>query len=151
MTMTENERVTYAELAIQIEMERLGTVFLYTKDVWEEKFLSRADVDPLNVHKLYGLVTPQLVDNKWMMGFSAFHLIKPLENHDDRDLNLWLQYWFAHTALHFVILDWAINLGDRDLPLEEVERRVEAEMEAHGRDFYQLGEKIKLSMKAAGQ
>lgn len=151
--MNEQERITYVELAIQVELERLGTVYFFTPEIWEEKFLSRADVDPLNVHKPYGFVTPQLIEGHWFMGVSASHLIRPVADRDDRDLNDWVTYWLLHMGLHFVVSDWAVNLGDTDLTMEELERRVDAAFEEQGRDLFAFGHQVKLltKQKATGQ
>lgn len=144
--MNQDQRVTYTELALQHELERLGKVNLYSAKVWDEVFLARDDVDPLDVHKRYGLVSPQKVEGKeemWM-GFSAAHMVRAVEDHSDDDFVRWISYWITHVALHLVILDWAVNLGDDGLSLEEIEGRVDSEMKAQGRDLWAFGEQVKL-------
>lgn len=144
MAMTESERLTYAEMAIRNEMERIGDIHFFSAEIWEEKFMSRPDVDPLNVHKQYGLTTPQIVKNDIVMGFSAAHLIRPMADYDDNDFSRWISYWILHLGLHVVILSWAVELGETGLSLEEIERRVDSEYETQGRDLFAFGEQVKL-------
>lgn len=142
--MNRDEKVTYVESAAHIELDRLGNVVLFSPEIWEEKFLARPDVDPLNVHKPYGLVVPQFVNDEWAIGLSASHLVRPVEDRDDRDLNQWLEYWFAHIGLHLVVMSWAHELGESSLSFEDVERRVDAELATQAQHLHAFGEHVKL-------
>lgn len=128
---------------MQIELERIGSVLYYPERIWETEICTRTDLDPLNHHKPYGILVPQLVDSKWTTAISAAHVIKPLEGYDDDDLNRWIEYWLTHLALHVVIRDWEEQNGNYDITEEEEEREVDKELEEQGSDLFAFGEYVK--------
>ena len=141
--MNKTERITYIELAFQAELDPVIQVIIFTEEEWEHQFLANPDVDPLNVHKQYGLTSPQLVNNVWTVGVSAAHLIKPFEDEDDTGLHHWIEYWAYHTFCHLIVLEFAVILGDQIRPAKE-ESDVEALFEEQEPALYSFGGEVRM-------
>lgn len=140
--MNTNERISYTESFIDFEWE-IGGVIHVSEEQWQTRFLDREDVDPTNEHKPYGLVPPQLVRDEWRLAICIPLLLRPVEYCGERDMGHWLTYWIAHLGQHFVVLNQAVDAGEMDLPLAEIERRVHRQMEDVEPFLTEFAEKIK--------
>lgn len=143
--MNRTERITYTELALPAELDPVIRTVLFKEDEWEEQFISNPDVDPLNVHKPYGLVIPALVKGDWTIGFSAAHFVKPFSEDysDDTRLGDWTAYWAYHLFLHLVAADFAVLLQER-VTMAETESRVEQMFRAQEPALYSFGGQIRM-------
>lgn len=141
--MNHEERTFYTRSVIDLEFSGSVELLFPDPDVWVRNFLCVPSVDPLNVHKPYGLCTPQMVNGRWVMGVSVSHLLRPIEGLSDEEFNRWIEYWLTHMLMHFVVMAQAVDNDESDIPLDALERRVDDEMR-NNEELYRFGERIKL-------
>lgn len=141
--MKQDDRVTYTQMAIEVDWDPAGPVIFIPEETWERGVLRKETVDPLNVHKPYGLTEPYRIDDKWVLGVCVPLLLRPVQQCGEQDMSYWLEYWVSHMTYHLRVLGRAADDGETNLPLTEIEQRVTEWMAAEAPDLYQFGERIK--------
>lgn len=133
--MNAEERASYARMAFEAELDEVATV----------EFVSEADLDPADPHRPYGLMAPTMEAHgeKWRLKIAIPLLMQHVSNRDDEAVNQWISYWCNHFYFHIIVTDWAQELGDNDLPMDEVESRVESAFEEQNPILYAFGENLK--------
>lgn len=137
--MNTEERITYAYLMFEFEWRNIGQLITCDEDIWRERFLIPPDVDPLNVHKPYGLTSPQIVNDIWTLGLCLPLLIRPMDDQTDETFVEWIMYWLLHSSIHLIVNGDAVG----PVPLEEIERRVRELHEDWLPESFGFGETVK--------
>lgn len=133
--MNAEDRAVYARMVFEAELHELAIV----------EFVSEADLDQSDPHRPYGLMAPTLEapEEKWRLKIAIDLLLKHVADRDDEEVNQWISYWCNHFYFHIIVTDWAEELGDNDLPMDEVESRVESAFEEQNPILYAFGVSLK--------
>lgn len=145
--MTPDERVIYAQQMLAHEFEHFhAEVFFFTEEQWVVHVLSVPEADPTGAHKPFGLTGPAAVNRKLYIGLCVPAMIRPLAHHSDEDLQVWLEYWVMHTAMHIVVVAEAVRHNEH-LTLAEVEEQVEKKFAAQSDDRLRQAEMLRASLR----
>lgn len=145
--MNEQERIVYATQMFAHEFDNMMKEVLFlTEERWDVHMMSVPQVDPTGAHKRFGLTAPQWVGGKFMMGVCVPRLIRPLADHDDDELQTWLEFWLLHCGIHIIMNKEAEERDESNVPLAEMERRVEERFKELAHGSYWFAEMVRGSV-----
>lgn len=120
--MDSGQREGYISSFFELEFADLGQTWLLGEVDWFGYLLTE-DIDRDETTKPYGLLVPQMIDDRWVLGICPTTFVSYIEN--DEEMNVWLEYWLAYVRdyLH------QIAEAEHDLTFGELQERVVVALE----------------------